>query len=192
MTTIRKAGLWITLVVTTFIACAQAPINTLGGPFELTDHHGRAFSSKRLEGQPYAIFFGFTHCPDVCPTTLLLMSNALSKLGADADRLKVVFVTVDPERDRPEVLRTYMASFDPRIAALTGSVDQIAATAKLWKAYYNKVPEDDGRYTIAHSAYVYLMDRQHRFVGTMGFQESEARQLDKLRKLLADLDATSR
>jgi protein SCO1 len=193
MCTIRRSWLWmIALVVTTTIACGEVPADNLGGAFELTDQSGKAFSSKQLAGRPYAIFFGFTNCPDVCPTTLLLISNALGKLGADADRLKVVFVTVDPERDRPEVLRSYMASFDPRIVALTGSVEEIAATTKLWKAFYNKLPEDDGSYTIVHSAYVYLMDRDHRFVGTMGFQESEAEQLEKLRSLLAGREAKTR
>jgi protein SCO1 len=168
------------------IAHAQA-VGSIGGSFELTDHNGKPFSSTALAGQPYAIFFGFTHCPDVCPTTLLEMSNNLQSLGPDGDRLKVVFVTVDPERDTPAHLRDYLSSFDPRIVGLTGSEPQIAAAAKGWNAFYNKIPEDDGAYTIAHSAYVYLMSRDNRLVGTLGFQESEAEQLAKLRKLL---DAT--
>jgi protein SCO1/2 len=143
-----------------------------------------AFSSAALAGRPYAIFFGFTNCPDICPTTLLLMSNALARLGADADRLKVLFVTVDPEQDSPEQLRKYMSSFDARILALTGTPEQIAATTKLWKAFYNKLPEDKGGYTIVHSAYVYLMDRDNRLVDTLGFQDEEAVQVEKLRKLL--------
>lgn len=166
------------------LAVAQA-VGSPGGSFELTDHHGKPFASTALAGQPYAIFFGFTHCPDICPTTLLEMSNNLASLGADADRLKVIFVSVDPERDTPPRLREYLASFDPRINALTGSEAQIAATAKGWNAFYNKVPEDDGSYTIAHSAYVYLMDGDNRLAGTLGFQESEAEQLAKLRALLA-------
>jgi protein SCO1/2 len=160
-------------------------VGSRGGSFELTDHNGRPFASTALAGRPYAIFFGFTHCPDVCPTTLLAMSNNLASLGADADRLKVLFVTVDPERDTPDRLKQYLASFDPRIIALTGSADQIAATAKGWNAFYNKVPEDGGSYTIAHSAYVYLMDADNRLAGTLGFQESEAEQLAKLRRLIA-------
>jgi protein SCO1/2 len=112
------------------------------------------------------------------------MSNALARLGADADRLKVLFVTVDPEQDSPEQLRKYMSSFDARILALTGTPEQIAATTKLWKAFYNKLPEDKGGYTIVHSAYVYLMDRDNRLVDTLGFQDEEAVQVEKLRKLL--------
>jgi protein SCO1/2 len=113
-----------------------------------------------------------------------MMSNALARLGPDADRLRVLFVTVDPEQDTPEQLAKYMASFDPRITALTGSAEQIAATAKLWKAFYHKLPEDRGGYSIVHSAYVYLMDRDNRLAGTLGFQDAEAAQDEKLRKLV--------
>jgi protein SCO1 len=162
---------------------AQAS-GSLGPAFELTDHNGRPFSSAALAGQTYAVFFGFTHCPDVCPTTLLEMSNALQRLGADADRLRIVFVTVDPERDTPEQLRQYLDSFDPRIIGLTGSEQQIAAVAKGWNAFHNKIPEGDGTYTVVHSAYVYLMDRNNRLVGTMGFQDTEHEQVAKLRALL--------
>jgi protein SCO1/2 len=165
------------------VAFAQT-VGSPGGSFELVDHNGRPFAGTALGGRPYAIFFGFTHCPDVCPTTLLEMSNNLERLGADADRLKVVFVSVDPERDTPARLREYLSAFDPRIIALTGSEQAIAAAAKGWNAFYNKVPEDDGSYTIAHSAYVYLMDRDNRLADTMGFQESEAEQLEKLRRLV--------
>jgi protein SCO1/2 len=165
------------------LAHAQ-PRDTLGPSFELTDHNGKPFSSAALAGRPYAVFFGFTHCPDVCPTTLLEMSNVLQSLGADADRLRIVFVTVDPERDTPEQLRQYLESFDPRIIGLTGSEQQIAAVAKGWNAFHNKIPEGDGTYTVVHSAYVYLMDRGNRLAGTMGFQDTEAEQVAKLKALI--------
>jgi protein SCO1/2 len=166
-------------------ACAQA-IGTSGGTFELIDQNGKPFSSSALLGAPYAIFFGFTNCPDVCPTTLLEMSNNLEKLGSDGDRLKVVFVTVDPERDTPDQLHAYLSSFDRRIIGLSGSEEQIAAAAKGWNAFYNKLPESDGSYTIVHSAYVYLMDRHNHLVDTLGFDETELDQLEKLRKLVSD------
>jgi protein SCO1/2 len=166
------------------LAHAQPPAGHPGGPFELIDQNGKPFSSTTLTGQPYAVFFGFTNCPDVCPTTLLTMSNALARLGADGDRLKVLFVTVDPEHDTPGQLRAYLSSFDPRIVGLTGSPAQIAAMAKLWNAFYNKLPEDRGRYTIVHSAYVYLMGRDNRLVDTLNFQDAEAVQVRKLEKLL--------
>jgi protein SCO1/2 len=158
----------------------------LGLSFELTDHNGKPFSSAALAGQPYAVFFGFTHCPDVCPTTLLEMSNNLKALGADADQLRVVFVTVDPERDTPEQLCQYLGSFDPRIVGLTGSEQQIAAAAKGWNAFHNKIPEGDGTYTVVHSAYVYLMDRGNRLAGTMGFQDSEDELVAMLRALIRE------
>jgi protein SCO1/2 len=166
-------------------APAQAQSGGSGGPtFELIDHNGKPFSGAALVGRPYAIFFGFTHCPDVCPTTLIGMSNALRRLGADGDRLSVVFVSVDPERDTPEQLRRYLSSFDARIVGLTGTPAQLASAAQGWKAFHNKIPEDDGSYTIVHSAYVYLMDRANRLVGTMGFQDSEEEQAAKLRRLI--------
>ena len=168
-------------------ARAQAP-GQRGGSFELVDQHGQRFASAALAGKPYAIFFGFTHCPDVCPTTLLGMSNNLASLGTGGDRLKVVFVTVDPDRDTPEKLRQYLASFDPRIIALTGKAEEIAAAAKGWGVFYDKVPEDDGGYTMAHSAYVYLMDGDNHKVDTLGFQEPEDQQLAKLRRLIAPPD----
>jgi protein SCO1/2 len=155
-----------------------------GVAFKLTDHTGKPFSSAALAGQPYAIFFGYTHCPDVCPTTLLEMSNNLRDLGPDGDLVKVVFVSVDPQRDTPERLGAYLSSFDARIIGLTGSEEEIAAIMRGWNAFYNKLPEDGDSYTIVHSAYVYLMDRDNRQVGTLGFDEPTAEQLAKLRKLL--------
>jgi protein SCO1/2 len=165
-------------------ATAQS-IGSPGGTFELTDHRGQRFASTSLAGRPYAIFFGFTYCPDVCPTTLIEMSNNLRNLGPDGDRLTVVFVTVDPERDTSQVLGAYLSSFDPRIVGLTGSEAEIAAVTKAWKAFYDKLPEAGGRYEIVHSAHVYLMDHTNHQVGTLNFQEPEAEQLAKLRKLVA-------
>jgi protein SCO1 len=162
---------------------AQVP-SSVGGSFELIDHTGKPFSSAALAGHPYAIFFGYTRCPDICPTTLLQMSNHLAVLGPKADQLKVVLVTLDPERDTPTLLREYLAAFDHRIIGLTGTEAQIAATAKAWNAHYDKLPEPDGSYTITHSAYVYLMDRNNRLADTLGFNQPEAEQIAKLRRLL--------
>jgi protein SCO1/2 len=172
------------LVVAPLVAQAQK-IGSTGGELELTDHTGQPFSSTALAGRPYAIFFGFTHCPDICPTTLVEMSNHLAALGADADRLRVVFVSVDFERDTPDKLSAYMASFDARIIGLTGSEAQIAQAAKGWNAHYDKFTESNGSITIVHSAYVYLMDADNRLAATLNFQEPEAEQLAKLKRLLA-------
>jgi protein SCO1/2 len=153
--------------------------------FEAIDHNGKPFSSASLSGQPYAIFFGFTRCPDVCPTTLLEISTRLQELEADGNRLKMLFVTVDVEHDTPDQLRAYLSSFDSRIIGLTGSEQQIAAIAKTYNAFYYKLREDDGSYTMTHSAYVYLVDGNNRRAGELTFQDSESEQLAKLRRLLA-------
>ena len=168
------------------VAPSQAQkIGSSGGSFDLIDQNGRPFSSTSLVGRPYAIFFGFTHCPDVCPTTLVEMSNHLAALGAEADKLRVVFVSVDYERDTPDTLRAYLGSFDARIIGLTGSQAQIAEAAKGWDAHYDKFTESNGSITIVHSAHVYLMDADNRLAATLNFQEPEAEQLAKLKRLLA-------
>lgn len=164
---------------------AAQKVGSQGGVFELTDHNGTAFASRQLAGRPYAIFFGFTHCPDVCPTTLVEMSHHLATLGADAERLRVVFVTVDPGRDTPGKLREYLASFDARIIGLTGSDADIAAVAKAWDVNRLREVEKDGSITIVHSAHVYLMDADNRLVGTLNFQEAESVQRAKLKALIA-------
>jgi protein SCO1 len=191
VTSLRR--LHIALAMVAALAASALPasqaraqkIGSQGGSFELTDQNGRPFSSSALVGRPYAIFFGFTHCPDICPTTLLEMSNHLAALGAEADKLAVVFVTVDPERDTPDLLHSYLASFDARIIGLTGSEAGIAEAAKGWDAFYNRIPESDGSVTVVHSAHVYLMDATNRMAGTLNFQEAEDMQLAKLQALLA-------
>lgn len=152
-----------------------------GGPFELTAQDGTRFSSSRLAGKPYAIFFGFTQCPDICPTTLLDVTNHMKDLGSKADNLNVVFVSVDPERDTPEHMKTYMANFDRRIVGLTGTPAEIAAVARSFRIIYEKVPTTSG-YTINHSASVMLLDSTGSFAGTVSFQEPPATQLEKLRR----------
>lgn len=160
----------------------------IGGPFQLTAQDGRTFDSATLKGMPYALFFGFTRCPDVCPTTMLEMSHHLQALGPAADRLRVVFITVDPERDTPELLKDYLSAFDKRIIGLTGTSDQVAAVAKSYRAFYEKVPSksgaQEGDYTMNHTASVYLMDSRGKFMGTFNFQEKQDVQLDKLRRLV--------
>ena len=167
----------------------RAPIHaplaaTFGGPFTLTTTEGKPFSSESLKGRPYALFFGFTNCPDVCPTTLLEMSNALGALGMDGDRLTVLFVTVDPERDSAEHLNAYLAAFDRRIIGLTGGAADIGAAARAYHMFYEKVSTSNG-YTMNHTATVFLIDRNGALAGTTSHEESEAVQRDKLRRLLA-------
>ena len=158
----------------------------IGGPFRLTSHEGRPFDSAELAGKPYALFFGFTHCPDVCPTTLLEMSQHLQALGPAADKLKVLFVTVDPERDDAKLLKDYLSAFDTRIVGLTGTPAEIAAVARGYRAYYEKVPGKDGDYSVNHAASVYLMDATGAFKGTFNFQEKAEIQRAKLRRLIGE------
>jgi protein SCO1/2 len=140
------------------------PSSLIGGPFRLVDQSGRAVTDQDFKGHPYLVFFGYTNCPDVCPTTLFEISEVLGKLGPDAERVAALFVTVDPERDTPEKLKDYLSSFNARLIGLTGDPAAIAAIAKEYRVYVKKVAADNGEYTMDHTALVYLMDREGRFV----------------------------
>jgi protein SCO1/2 len=157
----------------------------IGGPFQLVDMGGRPVTEKSLLGKPTAIFFGFTYCPEVCPTTLAEMTAWLKALGPDADKLNVVFVSVDPERDTPEQLKLYLSNFDHRIRGFTGTTEAIARTAKAYRVYYRKVPMDGGGYTLDHSSAIYLFDAQGRFVEPIGYGGPPERGLGQLKALLA-------
>lgn len=141
------------------------PPSAIGGPFHLVDQSGTPVDQGLLRGRWSAVFFGYTYCPDVCPTTLAALGQAVSDLGPDAGRFQVVFVTVDPERDTPAALKAYLASptFPPDVRGLTGSPEQIAAVARAYHVYYQKVPQGSS-YSMDHTAVVYLMDAQGRFV----------------------------
>ncbi|MEO1200676.1 MAG: SCO family protein [Pseudomonadota bacterium] len=136
----------------------------IGGPFELTDHQGQTVTEADFAGKPSLVFFGFTHCPDICPTTLYDITLVLQELGDDADRLNVLFVSVDPERDTPDFLGTYLSSFHPGITGLTGTAEQVAEVARSYRAYYRRVPLDNGDYTMDHSAVVYMLDAEGTFI----------------------------
>jgi cytochrome oxidase Cu insertion factor (SCO1/SenC/PrrC family) len=138
----------------------------IGGPFSLTDQTGRPVTDADYRGSHMLIYFGFTFCPDVCPTELQVMATALDQLGSQADRVQPLFITVDPERDTPSQLAGYVSQFHPRMAGLTGTPEQIAAAARAYRVYYSKVPnkENDGYYTMDHSSFVYLMSPDGRFL----------------------------
>lgn len=159
---------------------AGAPI---GGAFSLVDHEGRSVTDADFRGKPMLVFFGFTHCPEVCPTTLFEASNRLVKLGAGADKLQVLFITVDPERDTPQQLALYLQSFDKRIVGLTGSVEQVEAAVKAYRAYVKKVPTDSG-YTMDHSSSVYVMAADGSFRTMIDYHEGEGPALAKIRMVL--------
>ena len=157
----------------------------IGGPFRLTDHRGRAVTEADFRGRPMAVFFGFTHGPDVCPTTLGDMTALIEALGPGADRLHWLFVGVDWERDTPGTLAAYLEAFDRRIVGLSGTEAQVAAAARAFRVHHRRVPTEGGGYTMDHSASVFLLDAAGRFAGTIDNQESQAVALEKLRGLLA-------
>jgi protein SCO1 len=163
---------------------AAAPV-PIGGAFELTDQDGRRVTEKDLLGRPSAIFFGFTSCPDVCPSTLLELTNWLKTLGSDADKLHTVFISVDSERDTSEQLKLYLSSFDPYIRGLTGNEAQIRQVTKAYRVYYKRMAQDDGGYTYDHSARIYLMDKDGQYVGFLTYNEPDDSAVAKLRDLIA-------
>lgn len=156
----------------------------IGGPFEMVDSAGRRVTEEALLGKPSVIFFGFTFCPEVCPTTLYELSGLMEELGPAADALNVVFVSVDPQRDTPEHLRDYLSSFDPRIVGLTGTPEQLETIAKAYHVYYKRVPTDGGGYTMDHTATVYLMDAEGMFAGTIAYGEERGPALVKVKRLV--------
>ena len=156
----------------------------IGGPFRLIDQDGRAVTDRDFKGKPLLVFFGFTHCPDVCPTTLFDVSEILRRLGKDADQVGALFVTVDPARDTPEKLKEYLSSFDPHLRGLTGDEPAIVAIAKAYRVYYKKVPNPGGDYTMDHTAIVYLMDKEGRFVAPFSLKRPPEQAAADLRRHL--------
>lgn len=163
---------------------AGAP-SDIGSSFALVDRNNKPVTPQSLKGKPYAIFFGFTRCPDVCPTALSRMAQFRKKLGADGGKFQIVFVSVDSGRDSPADVGAYVDLFGTPILGLTGSEQQIAQAAKSFRVYFQKVPVEGGDYTIDHSAFTVLMDRDGHFRSLLSDQESEASALAELRRLIA-------
>jgi protein SCO1/2 len=168
-------------------ATSVAPI---GGSFTLVDDTGALVTDKTLAGKPFAIYFGYTYCPDVCPTTLFDLTRWIKELGPDADKLNYVFVTVDPERDTPKLMHAYLESFDKRIRGFTGTPEQIAKIAQEYHVYYKKIPTSDGSYLMDHSTMIYLMDADGKFDTLIQYQEKDATAVAKLRSLVATTAAS--
>ena len=158
----------------------------IGGPFSALRTDGKPITHADLKGRPHALFFGFTHCPDVCPTTLYEGSQWLKELGDDGDKVDIYFVTVDPERDTVEVLSDYLSAFDPRIKGITGSPEQIAQLVKKWRVFAQKVALEDDDYTMNHTATTFLMNSKGEFVRTIAYGEDSNVAVEKLRKLVAE------
>ena len=157
----------------------------IGGPFELVDHTGQTVTEADFEGQYTLVYFGFTFCPDVCPTELQAMSVALDLLGDDAEAITPIFITVDPERDTVELMATYREHFHPRLQALTGSSEQIAAAARTYRVYYAKVEDESStEYLMDHSAYVYLMDKNGEYLKHFAPNTSPESYVEAIRAIL--------
>lgn len=138
----------------------------IGGPFTLVDHTGRKVTEKDFLGRKALVFFGYTSCPDICPSGLQVMSAALDSLGAKADGVTPIFISVDPERDTPQKLAEYVKSFHPRLIGLTGSQAEVDAAAKAYRVYFKKAPAPEGTkdYGVDHTSFFYLMDEKGEFV----------------------------
>lgn len=158
---------------------------TIGGPFTLVDTSGRTVTDQTFHGKWMLIYFGYTYCPDACPTTLTNMGIALQKLGPEAARIAPMFITVDPERDTVKAMAEYLKSFDPRIVGLTGSEAQTAAVAKAYHVYVAPRKSDGDDYLVDHSAYIYLMSPQGKFATVIAGNIAGDRMAETLRKELA-------
>lgn len=172
MTRIRQLPFLIALAACALIGLAVATVMRLspttqaalvGGPFTLTATDGRTVTDADFKGHPFLVFFGYTHCPDVCPTELAQLSQVLKALGPDS-KIKVLFVTVDPERDTPQEMKAYLANFDPHIIGLSGTRAQTQAIERAYRVYAKKAPGEHGDYAMDHTAIIYLMDKDGHFV----------------------------
>lgn len=182
------AGLlgWLTLTVTqSGDKIAEGPF---GVPFELVDQNGKAISEQAFRGKPTALFFGFTHCPEVCPTTLFELNGWMKQVDPDAKGLQAYFVTVDPERDTPELLGQYISNVTDRVVGIAGDPAKIADVIKGFRVYAKKVPLDEkdpnGDYTMDHTASIFLLDADGRFKGTIAYGENPDTAVKKLENLM--------
>jgi protein SCO1/2 len=183
-----SVGALVTAAVIYFLLSSTANQQTasvpIGGPFELVDQDGIRVTDKTFAGKPSVIFFGYTSCPDVCPTTLFNLSAWLKAIGPDADKLNILFISIDPERDTSAHLKEYLSSFDPRIRGLTGTDKQITAAAKEFHVIYFKgVQLEEGRYTMDHTMVIYLMDRTGKLVDSISSQTEDKFAIEALRQI---------
>ena len=175
--------LGVILFTTHYQGTALGP-SAIGGPFKLIDENGKPITDQDMKGRPFLVFFGYRHCPDICPTTLFEMSEVMRALGKDADRIGALFITVDPERDTPEGMKDYLSSFDPHLHGATGDAKVIEAVEKAYRVYAKKVATDKGDYSMDHTALVYLMDKQGRFVAPFSLKRRSEEAAADLKKYL--------
>ena len=176
-------GLLVMLWVMGGVRGVTAPA-AIGGPFQLTDQSGATFTEKDLQGRPTLIFFGFTHCPDVCPTSLFEISEVLRAMGKDVNRVNAYFVSVDPERDTQGAMKDYLSSFDPHLKGLTGDPESVAKVLSAYRVYAKKVPLKAGDYTMDHTALIYLMDRDGHFVAPFNLKRTPEEAAKDLKRYL--------
>ena len=157
----------------------------LSASFQLLDQNENPIDEKSMQGKSIAVFFGFTHCPEICPTTLQNLDHYIRTLHREGHKLSGYFITVDPQRDTPQVLKAYLAGFQDRITGITGSVDEVNRLLKHWKVYSKIIPLEDSDYTIDHTASIFLIDRQGRLQGILGYQDTSNDALQKLRNFLS-------
>lgn len=177
-----------------FIAPTSAPQGSrpaIGGAYTLTNHRGETVTDRTFRGKTQLVFFGFTHCPDICPTALTLVSDLLEQIGSAASQVQPLFITVDPERDTPEVMARYVEAFHPSMVGLTGTPEQVAAAAAAFKVFYRKAPRPDGDYFMEHSGSIYVMAPDGVFRGTLDIHESPDVARDRLLKILGPSSASS-
>ncbi|UZE50028.1 SCO family protein [Rhodopseudomonas sp. P2A-2r] len=177
------AGLLVVLWLVGGLQKVAAPA-AIGGPFQLSDQTGQTVTEASLKGKPTLIFFGFTHCPDICPTSLFEISEVLRAMGPDADRVNAYFVSVDPERDTKAAMKDYLSSFDPHLKGLTGDEAAVAKVISGFRVYAKKVPLKDGDYTMDHTALIYLMDRDGKFVAPFNLKRKPEEAATDLKRYL--------
>jgi protein SCO1/2 len=177
------AGLLVVLWLVGGLQKVAAPA-AIGGPFQLSDQNGQPVTEASLKGKPTLIFFGFTHCPDICPTSLFEISEVLRAMGPDADRVNAYFVSVDPERDTQAAMKDYLSSFDPHLKGLTGDEAAVAKVISGFRVYAKKVPLKDGDYTMDHTALIYLMDKDGKFVSPFNLKRKPEEAATDLKRYL--------
>ncbi len=158
--------------------------SAIGGPFKLTDQDGKTVTDQSFKGEPLLVFFGYTHCPDICPTTLFELSEVLHAMGKDAERVHALFITVDPARDTPAVMKDYLSSFDPHLRGATGDQKALDSVEKAYHVFAQKVRTGNGDYSMDHTALVYLMDKQGRFVAPFNLKRRPEEAAADLKKYL--------
>jgi protein SCO1/2 len=173
-------GLWLMLGTLGDMRKATA----VGGPFQLIDESGHIVTEKNLEGRLTLVFFGYTHCPDICPTSLFEISEVLRAMGKDADRINAYFISIDPARDTSVTMKEYLSSFDPHLQGLTGDPGAVATVITEYRAYAEKVPLKDGDYTIDHTALVYLMGSDGKFVAPFNLKRTPQEAAADLKRYL--------